>query len=346
MPFDVGVFDHLDRGGFAVPKLYGDRFRAIERYDEIGIYAYHLAEHHGTEIGMAPSPGLFLAAVSQRTIRLRLGAMVYVLPAHNPLRLIEEICMLDNLSDGRIEVGLGRGSSPYELAYFDVTTMQSRSVYSEACAVLLAGLGSPVLNFSGKHYAYDGVKMVLQPVQLPHPPLWHGLVRPNGVAWPVSMRMNVVMNGATRYIRTLTDAFKAEWRTQHGDDAFPKMGFSRHIVVADTEGAATDAARDGYANWFASSDSLWRANGSSGIYFPPTFDEAVAAGTVVAGTPDTVLHRLGTDIEQGGANYLIARFAFGSMPIETVLHSIDLFGAEIMPGLRERFRATATAVTR
>jgi alkanesulfonate monooxygenase SsuD/methylene tetrahydromethanopterin reductase-like flavin-dependent oxidoreductase (luciferase family) len=267
--------------------------------------------------------------------------MVYVLPAHNPLRLIEEICMLDNLSRGRIEIGLGRGASPYELAYFDVTSMQSRAIYSEACAVILAGLGSPVLNFSGKHFNYDGVAMVLQPVQLPRPPLWHGLVRANSVAWPVSLRMNVVVNGASRYVRTLTDAYKAEWLKAHGEDALPKIGISRHIVVADTDAAALDAAREGYASWYASNDSLWRVNGARGIYFPATFEEAAELRTVIAGTPETVIRALTREVEECGANYLIGRFTFGSITIERVLRSIDLFGAEVMPALRKSCSAEA-----
>jgi alkanesulfonate monooxygenase SsuD/methylene tetrahydromethanopterin reductase-like flavin-dependent oxidoreductase (luciferase family) len=195
--------------------------------------------------------------------------------------------------------------------------------------VLLAGLGSPVLNFSGKHFYYDGVAMVLQPVQLPHPPLWHGLVRANSVAWPVSLRMNVVVNGASRYVRTLTDAYKAEWLKQHGDDALPKMGISRHIVVAESDTAASDLAREGYASWYASNDSLWRVNGARGIYFPATFEEAVALGTVIAGNPETVLRALTTEVAECGANYLIGRFTFGSMPIERVIRSIDLFGAKL-----------------
>jgi alkanesulfonate monooxygenase SsuD/methylene tetrahydromethanopterin reductase-like flavin-dependent oxidoreductase (luciferase family) len=331
---DVGVFDHLDRGGFPVRELYENRLRAIERYDEYGFFAYHLAEHHGTEVGMAPSPGIFLASAAQRTTRLRLGAMVYVLPAHDPLLLIEEICMLDNLSNGRIEVGLGRGASPYELAYFDVTSMQSRSLYTESCAVILAGLGAPVLTFSGKHFTYDGVAMVLQPVQLPHPPLWHGLVRADGVAWPASLRMNVIVNGPSRHVRTLTDAYAAEWVNQHGDIPLPKMGISRHIVVAETEDAATEAARAGYAAWYASNDSLWRANGARGIYFPATFEEAVELRTVIAGTPETVTRALAREIADCGANYLIGRFAFGTIPIDRVLRSIELFGTEVMPALR------------
>jgi alkanesulfonate monooxygenase SsuD/methylene tetrahydromethanopterin reductase-like flavin-dependent oxidoreductase (luciferase family) len=200
-----------------------------------------------------------------------------------------------------------------------------------------------MLNFSGKHFNYDGVTMVLQPVQLPHPPLWHGLVRANSVAWPVTLRMNVVVNGASRYVRALTDAYKAEWLKQHGDDALPKMGISRHIVVADTDAAASDMAHEGYTSWYASNDSLWRANGARGIYFPATFEEAVALRTVIAGNPETVLRALTTEVEESGANYLIGRFAFGSMPIDRVIRSIDLFGTEVAPGLRKTYLPEAVA---
>jgi alkanesulfonate monooxygenase SsuD/methylene tetrahydromethanopterin reductase-like flavin-dependent oxidoreductase (luciferase family) len=243
--------------------------------------------------------------------------------------------MLDNLSSGRLEVGLGRGASPYELAYFGVTSMQSRSLYSESCAVILAGLGAPVLNFSGKHFNYDGVAMVLQPVQLPHPPLWHGLVRANSVAWPASLRMNVIVNGASRYVRTLTDAYRTEWAKQHGDDPLPKIGISRHIVVAESEGAAIETARAGYAAWYASNDSLWRANGARGIYFPATFEEAVELRTVIAGSPDTVTRALAREIADCGANYLIGRFAFGTIPIDRVLRSIDLFAGDVLGALAD-----------
>ena len=87
MKVDFGVFDHLDRGGFELGEHYRNRLRLIENYDEIGLYAYHLAEHHGSSLGMAPSPSVFLSAVAQRTQRLRMGPMVYVLPVHEPLRL-------------------------------------------------------------------------------------------------------------------------------------------------------------------------------------------------------------------------------------------------------------------
>ena len=84
-----GVFDHMDRATMPLGAQYENRLKLIEAYDRLGFHAYHVAEHHSTPMGMAPSPSVFLAAVAQRTRRLRFGPMVYALPLHHPLRLIE-----------------------------------------------------------------------------------------------------------------------------------------------------------------------------------------------------------------------------------------------------------------
>ena len=113
-----GVFDHLDRCDGSLADFYADRLAIVDAYDRAGFYAYHLAEHHSTPLGMAPSPSVFLSAVAQRTRRLRFGPLVWAMPLHHPLRLIEEICMLDQLSGGRLELGFGRGSVAVELEYY------------------------------------------------------------------------------------------------------------------------------------------------------------------------------------------------------------------------------------
>src|SRR6201988_4831189 len=115
-----GVFDHLDRGHLPIATLYEERLQIIEHFERTGFHAYHLAEHHSTPLGMAPSPSVFLAAVAERTTRLRFGPLVWPMPLHHPLRLIEEICMLDQLSGGRLDIGFGRGAAPIELGYYSV----------------------------------------------------------------------------------------------------------------------------------------------------------------------------------------------------------------------------------
>jgi alkanesulfonate monooxygenase SsuD/methylene tetrahydromethanopterin reductase-like flavin-dependent oxidoreductase (luciferase family) len=137
-----GVFDHI--------RLYRERLLQLERFDTTGFYAYHLAEHHTPAVhSLAPSQNVFLAAASPRTQRLRLAPCIYVLPLHHPLRLIEEICMLDHLSDGRLDVGVGRGGVLE--AYFwgseaDVEGNQRR--YQETLAILKQGLSHDELTLS------------------------------------------------------------------------------------------------------------------------------------------------------------------------------------------------------
>src|ERR1700686_5805003 len=147
-----GVFDWIDRGTGPVNRLYEERLKLLEAADAAAFYCYHLAEHHATPLGMAPSPALFLIAAAQRTRRIRLGPLVYLLPLYNPLRLIEEVCMLDQLSGGRLELGVGRGVSPFETHNYALDFSQTGAMYHAAFQVLLKGLAADELTFDGKFY--------------------------------------------------------------------------------------------------------------------------------------------------------------------------------------------------
>src|SRR5438034_4967665 len=133
---DLGIFDHLDRREVPLDEFYESRLRLLEKYDAAGFSAYHLAEHHATPLGLAPVPGIFLAAATQRTRRIRLGPCVYCLPLYDPLRLIEEVCMLDQLSRGRFDLGVGRGiEAPARRSEEHTSELQSHS--DLVCRLLL-----------------------------------------------------------------------------------------------------------------------------------------------------------------------------------------------------------------
>src|ERR1700712_1339244 len=100
-----GVMDHVDDSGRAPQDHFEARLRFVETLDQVGFHSYHVAEHHGTPLGFAPSPNIYLSAVAQPTRRLRFGRMVYVAGLYHPMRLAEEICMLDQLSGGRLQLG-------------------------------------------------------------------------------------------------------------------------------------------------------------------------------------------------------------------------------------------------
>jgi alkanesulfonate monooxygenase SsuD/methylene tetrahydromethanopterin reductase-like flavin-dependent oxidoreductase (luciferase family) len=228
-----GVFDHVDDSGLPLAGHLEARLRLAEAYDALGFHCYHVAEHHGTPLGLAPSPGVFFAAVSQRTTRLNFGPLVYLLPIYHPLRLVEEVAMLDALSNGRFQLGIGRGVSPIELGFYGLDMAEQRARFDETLAVLLAGLSSDVLEFEGQYYAYDRVPMALRPVQRPHPPLWYGAGSPDSIRWCAQNGVNMVTLALGDRVRQVTDLYRSEW--QGGADAIPLMGISRHIVVADSD---------------------------------------------------------------------------------------------------------------
>src|SRR6187200_3266196 len=171
---EFGIFDHLDRSPSSLADYYEERLAIVELFDRAGFHAYHLAEHHATPLGMAPSPSVFLAAVAQRTKRLRFGPLVYTVNLYHPLRLIDEICMLDQMSGGRLELGVGRGISPYEVGYYGVDPATGPERFAEALEVILKGLTEKRLDHAGKYFTFIDVPMEMQPVQRPYPPLWYG----------------------------------------------------------------------------------------------------------------------------------------------------------------------------
>src|SRR6516162_381572 len=147
-----GIFDHLDDSGLPLDQHFEARLKPIEAYDRAGFYGYHLAEHHNTPLGYAPSPGAFLAAVAQRTRQLRFGPMVYLLPLYHPLRLIDEICMLDQMSNGRFLYGVGRGISPVEVGFYGIDFATGAEQFRECFEVTRIGLTEDEVTFHGKFY--------------------------------------------------------------------------------------------------------------------------------------------------------------------------------------------------
>ena len=233
--------------------------RLVEAYDRAGFYAYHVAEHHATPLGVAACPGIWLAAIAERTKQLRFGALVYLLPLYHPLKLLEELCMLDQMSKGRLLLGVGRGISPIEMRYYGIDPADTAPMYQEALEVILRGMVSKELTFEGKYYQYRDVPMEIEPYQKPHPPLWYGIGRLDAVPWAVQHRVNVVGNVTGPKMRPLSDRYREEWAAAgKAAQDMPLIGLGRHVVVADTEREALEVARRGYGKWRDSFLKLWR----------------------------------------------------------------------------------------
>jgi alkanesulfonate monooxygenase SsuD/methylene tetrahydromethanopterin reductase-like flavin-dependent oxidoreductase (luciferase family) len=340
-----GIFDHMDRGTLPLAEHYENRLRLIEAYDRAGFYSYHVAEHHSTPLGMAPSPSVFLAAVTQRTRRLRFGPLIYPLPLHHPLRVMEEICMLDHLSRGRLDVGIGRGAVPYEIEYYGADPKEAQARYMEAYAVLVKALTSPVLDHEGKYFKFTDVPMEIAPLQQPHPPFWYGAVNEDGAVWAARNRINIVCNAPLDAVRRIIDRYRQEWLAAGNDmGAIPLMGMNRYVVIADTDAQAYEIAERAYQVWKQCFYYLWDKRGGTPTHvtaiYPPTFAEAQQKSYAIAGTAETVRRVLTAQVAQAGNNYMICRFAFGDLTLAESLHSLAMFEREVMPALND-MRAAA-----
>lgn len=330
-----GVFDQNDFSGRPTFKQYRERLSLATLYEESGFYCYHMSEHHGTPLSITPSPSVFLAALSQRTSTLRFGTLVYLLPGYNPLRLAEEIAMLDNLSEGRFEFGVGRGASPHEMGYLGVAAEDMQPMYVEALDIIRNGLASGVLNHEGRFWRYDGVELSVLPVQRPHPPMWVAIGSPDSAVWPARHGANIVVGAPAERARLVFRRYLDEASASDGgrpQDAL--MGLNRHIVVAETDAEALAVAQRCWTVFYGHFIKLWRRHGGAPANrMPENFADILASGSAIVGSPDTVRDTLAGQVEASGANFLSGSFVFGDMSEAEARRSIGLFAREVMPAL-------------
>ena len=247
MPLQFGVFDHIEPvPNLPLDQIYRERLLQIEHLESAGFYAYHLAEHHTPAVhSLAPSQNVFLAAAAQRTHRLRLVPCVYVLPLHHPLRLIEEISMLDNLSDGRMEIGVGRGGVLE--AYFwgqEADVEENHARYVETLEIIRTGLSHAELTYHGEFYSFDQLPMRLRPKQEPYPPLWYM----RNVETAAIGGMNCMLVGTMDGFEANVRRYRELWAQYQGAPGLtlqgtePKIGLVVHLVLADTDEEALAVA--------------------------------------------------------------------------------------------------------
>lgn len=347
------LFDWLDESGRGYAQTYDERLQLLEFADNVGYYSYLLAEHHGTSLSTTPSPSLFLCAAAQRTKKLRLGALTWLLPLYNPLRLLEELCMLDQLSHGRLELGISRGSSPNEAARHGVTGDEARPRFDEVLALLIMGFTKGELNFEGKFHQYKGLKTRFRPHQQPYPPIWFPTSNANSIPWIAAQGLNIVMSLLhSASFEKLCDAmaiYRKEYAAHRNDPgrvnghvSAPEIAFTTHVHVAETDAKAREQAGAGYVQFNENFTRRYVDIGQGDKYaHRADFGKLVADGKILCGSPDTVRKALERMIPAAGVNHFIGAFTFGSLTVEQTRRSLDLFAREVIPAFQHPHQAAA-----
>jgi alkanesulfonate monooxygenase SsuD/methylene tetrahydromethanopterin reductase-like flavin-dependent oxidoreductase (luciferase family) len=341
MPLEFGIFDHVDRHDQPLTAFYEDRLKLMEAYDHAGIYGYHCAEHHSTPLGMAPSPSVYLSAIGQRTKRLRFGPLVYTLALYHPLRLAEEICMLDQMSRGRFLLGIGKGISPIEVGYYGIDFKNADKMFAESFAIIMQALTTKQVNFEGTFFNYKNVPFEVECFQKPHPPLWYGVVNPDSAERAAKAGMNFISNSTAAAVKAKVARYTAAYQSKGGET--PKFGMNRYMVLADTEEKALEIGRRAYRRWWKSFMHLWHKHNTApgNVNYPPELDGQIADGRAIATTPAKALEILRSQLAESGANYMVCRFAFGDLTLSESTRSLELFQRHVMPGLRESVAVAA-----
>ena len=340
--FEFGIFDWIDESRpLQLAEIYEQRLRMLEYADAAGFWCYHLAEHHGTPLGMAPSPSLFLAAAAQRTQRIRLGPLCHLLPLYNPLRHIEEICMLDHLTRGRLELGIGRGISPAELALFNVGGEESRGMFHEALEVVLGGLATGKVSHEGRYYRLTDVAIPLRPYQRPYPPLWYPTSNPESVPWVAAQGMNILFSATLpSFSRTgelihqyasLLEAHRDDSGRLNAHVASQLYGFSRHVYVGETDAQAWREAKVAYEEFDSNYKTRPGRQADDHYALRPNFETAAEQRRIFVGSPATVRDQLKECADVVGGNYFVGVFAFGNLTTEQILGSLQRFTEGVMP---------------
>lgn len=340
MALRFGIFDHMERReDVSLGRQYDERLELLNRADELGFYGYHLAEHHQEPLSQAPSQSVFLAAAARHTSRIKLGALVYLLPFYHPLRLIEEICMVDHLSGGRLQVGVGRGIAAIEHDFWGHGTADAQTRFDETLDILFHGLTADVLDHEGPFYRFERVPMELRPAQEPHPPFWYA----GNVTNAARLGMNFIGAGRPENGRALVEQYRAAREAsplppRHGTGE-PIIGTLRHMLVADSDEEAMRIARRSWAAYHShytrrgwtdgrgpvtSSDGRTAAGGG-GPSLGGDFDLASRVEAVVAGSPETIARYLQRFEGEGMPNYVVGAFQWGDLTHGEALRSIELF---------------------
>jgi len=329
--FGVGYdFRNPAGSGRSTTQVYGEILDQIVRADELGYELVWFTEHHFVEDGYLPSWVPVAGAVAARTRRIRIGTDIALMPFYHPLRLAEDLAVLDHLSGGRIDLGLGMGYAPHEFAAFGVSLKHRVSLMEEGIEVLRAAWTGEPFQFEGKRWSFRDVKVTPAPAQPGGPPLWLAAMTSAGARRAARFGCHFLPQGSR------ADTLDV-WRDELAAAGTPaegyRVGIIRSWLVTDDRDRDWPPIRDAeryrmrtYAKFFEEAQVDFGLGVSGGI--PQTW---------VIGDEDHVTEQLGEFIETYGLTDVVTWGVPPGLPPERTDESLERFARGVMPRLKARF---------
>ena len=346
-----------DFAGRSEARVFRETLEELEWGERLGFRTAWLVEHHFMrEYSHSAAPDLFLAAASARTRTLRLGYAIVPLPYHHPLHVAERVATLDVLSDGRVEFGFGRGFSPREYQAFGVEMAASRAITEEALEIIrLAFSGEPV-RYAGRHFHADGVRVVPQVVQKPHPPLWSAAVSPASFEMAARLGVGVLVGPFKPWFMVKEDIrrYQAAWSRHQGNGGCPppcapRVAMTLGVFCHEDAAHARKAVREA-VTWFYGellrqtlpvlerlyeSYEYYRKVGTLKALIGRATNLTVleTLGMVIVGNPAQCIRRF-RGLRDAGVERVLCAVGAGVLPTQQVRACMDLLAREVFPALR------------
>jgi alkanesulfonate monooxygenase SsuD/methylene tetrahydromethanopterin reductase-like flavin-dependent oxidoreductase (luciferase family) len=306
--------------------------------DQLGFDSIWLTEHHFSRHGIVSDSLTVLGHLAARTSSVRLGTAVSVLPLHHPLRFAETAATVDQLSGGRLDLGIGRGYQPGEFRGFGVDLADKHDRFAEALEVLrLVWSTDGPVSHAGTHWSFQDAAPQPRPLQRPHPPLWVATDSPDGLAMCAAQDWGVLLPQGTSLTVT-RDQMERYTAALAGAGAGPERArvyLARAAHVAATDEQAWAEAEGPYKEFLGYADKLRRAQAGSAPGGRSPFDlDADLRDSALFGSPDTVIARL-REIHALGVDRVMLFLHLGGLAHEKIMSSLDLLAREVLPAVRE-----------
>ncbi len=318
------VVDSAPETTGGVAQRYAEVLELAEAAEAGGLSTLWVAEHHFQPGGVCPSPPVLLAACGERTRRLRLGVLVSVLPFHRPIELAEQYAMVDRLTGGRLNLGVGSGYIPLEFEGFGLDPAAKREQFDRNLETLLAALGGAEVRSDGP--LAKPVRLNVLPVQRPHPPLWIAVQRREAIPFVARRGASLALVPyATVANPEELAAEVREFRSHLAPGVSAEVAVAVHVYAGDHVERARMALQEYLEARLATQSSFYQEK----VRRDPRHASAAtieSSGFAVFGRPAEVAERLRA-FAALGVDELLGIFDFGGLPIDEVRRSVRALGA-------------------
>ena len=359
-----GQMPHLGRAQFdsqVAVDTYSNHLEAWVEMERVGFDGIAINEHHSTPFGLNNSPNLLAAAIARLTTRLKILVYANLLPLHDPLRLAEELAMLDCLSNGRLIAGVARGA-PREYKIFNVPMKESRGRFEEAFEVIRRAWVEESFSFDGQYYHYKDVSIWPRPVQRPHPPVWVPVTGSREtVEWAATHDIAITPGVFAGPVREDTIRYYAQCQASHGRLVTPNhINVMIDCYVADSKEQAIaeygpylmylfntllpygQVMQKDVKGYYSSTAFEHLRHGSKGtlaedatLFAEWTMDTVrAAAENMPIGTADEVVSRIIAECNDAGASSVLLVCNRAHLPQEMFLNQVRRIGREVLPRLQ------------